>query len=179
MKKQITVGIAARFAVAGMLVCAAASRADEIDEMLQAEGPSDQGIEASGDTVEVAAPREPAPSKSSDVELQRARNEIVRLQRALVEQEARHQTDMQRSYYNMGCVYKASKQYERAEGEFLKVLAINPDDAPAHYNLAILYDDDLNLKDKARLHYKKFLALAPDDKDASAVQEWLAALDKK
>ena len=90
--------------------------------------------------------------------------------------EERHQAEMLYAHYNMGCVYKASRQYARAENEFLKALAIDPNDAAAHYNLGILYDDDLEQKDKARHHYQRFLELAPNDGDVATVQEWLAAL---
>ena len=71
--------------------------------------------------------------------------------------------------YNIGCVYKASKQYSKAEHEFMKALALAPQDPAIHFNLGVLYDDNMSQPDKARLHYQKFLELAPQDDDAPRV----------
>ncbi|MDA0576734.1 MAG: tetratricopeptide repeat protein [Verrucomicrobia bacterium] len=184
MKHHTAAAMGARLVLAGLCICVATTQADEIDEILKIERMADEDVLAVGQLEnDLAATSSQADgqasSRSRDVDLQQARNEIARLQRALIDQELAHQAEMQRSYYNMGCVYKASRQYERAESEFLKVLAISPNDAATHYNLAILYDDDLNNKAKAREHYRKFLELAPDDKDAPIVQEWLEALARK
>ena len=78
--------------------------------------------------------------------------------------------------YNLGCIYKAAKQYKKAETEFLKALDISPDDSAVHYNLGILYDDNLDEPKKARKHYQRFLDLSPNDKDASNVVQWMKEL---
>jgi tetratricopeptide (TPR) repeat protein len=78
--------------------------------------------------------------------------------------------------YNLGCLYKASKQYEKAEAQFLEALAYAPDDPAIHYNLGVLYDDCLKRTDKAREHYARFLELAPNDADAPRVIEWLSVI---
>jgi len=78
--------------------------------------------------------------------------------------------------YNLGCVYKATRQYTRAEREFQRALQLAPDDAAIHFNLGILYDDHLNDRDKARHHYERFLELAPDDPDVPRVIQWLKVL---
>ena len=67
-------------------------------------------------------------------------------------------------------------QLRRAEQEFLKVLAIDPDDAGTHYNLGILYEESLHNRAKARQHYQRFIELAPQDPDAGNVQAWLMSL---
>ncbi|MCE9612960.1 MAG: tetratricopeptide repeat protein [Lentisphaerae bacterium] len=189
MKSLTAAGIAVRFSLAGMLACVLTARAQESDEILNLQRMADQemlapasepiappAVQVSAEAVTAGQADLASQLRSKEFELQRAQNEIARLQRALADQEAQHEAELQSSYYNMGCVYKAAKQFERAEAEFLKVLAINPNDAGAHYNLAILYDDDLHQKDKARTHYLKFLELAPDDRDVSLVKEWLAEL---
>lgn len=79
-------------------------------------------------------------------------------------------------HYNMGCVYRSAGHFRKAEEAFMSALAINPHDAGVHYNLGILYDDDLDLPKKARRHYELFVSLAPNDKDAGQVYEWLTAL---
>lgn len=78
--------------------------------------------------------------------------------------------------YNIGCVYKATGEYARAEREFLRALQLAPDDAAIHFNLGILYDDHLDNRDKARTHYERFLELAPDDPDVPRVVQWLTVL---
>jgi len=195
MNRQRMMNVAVRLALVGVAWCGMSARAedaDEIDEILKLERMADQELmggsrvmpvapeveAAPGAAVAVAEPVPVVSPRGESAELQKARAEIVRLRQALASQELRHQLELQRSYYNMGCVYKAARQFDRAEAEFLRALAIKPDDAGVHYNLGILYDDDLHRKDKARLHYEKFLELAPDDRDAASVQEWLSALGK-
>ncbi len=78
--------------------------------------------------------------------------------------------------YNLGCVYKVNRQYDRAEREFLRALQFAPDDAASHFNLGILYDDHLEDRAKARKHYERFLELAPDDPDVPRVIQWLKLL---
>lgn len=78
--------------------------------------------------------------------------------------------------YNLGCIYMAAKQYGKAEKEFLKALDINPDDSSVHYNLGILYDDNLKDAKKARKHYERFLELDPTNKDAQNVIQWIKEL---
>jgi tetratricopeptide (TPR) repeat protein len=78
--------------------------------------------------------------------------------------------------YNLACIYKAARQYTKAEAEFMKALALDPDDPGVHFNLGILYDDNLDDARKALVHYQRFLELAPHDKDAPKVIEWMSSL---
>jgi tetratricopeptide (TPR) repeat protein len=102
--------------------------------------------------------------------------EIARLETELSSAQDATRKEKLTLAYNIGCIYKAGRQYARAEQEFLKALALAPDDPGVHYNLGILYDDNLGDANKARHHYKRFLDLAPTDKDAPNVVEWLSAL---
>ncbi len=162
--------------------------ADDIDDILSAE--TDVALADVEEQVEsVVASRQDSGGQSGEMarlqeellaahhKLRMAREEVETLKTLLKQQADRHGAELLFAHYNMGCVYKASRQYQRAESEFLKALAIDPNDASTHYNLGILYDDDLEQKDKARHHYQRFLALSPDDRDVASVQEWLAALD--
>jgi len=47
-------------------------------------------------------------------------------------------------HYNMAVVYAKEGRYIEAEAEYLRALRIDPSDAVVHYNLGILYDDELN-----------------------------------
>lgn len=79
-------------------------------------------------------------------------------------------------HYNLGCIYKVYRHFDKAEAEFLKALEIKPDDSASHYNLGILYDDDLGNKSKAAAHYKKFLEHSNDEVERAQVLEWLESL---
>ena len=111
-------------------------------------------------------------------ELDKANAEVMRL-RAMVKRVRdanRHEQFVM--HYNMACVYKNQGRYAKAEEHFLNALEKKPNEPDVHYNLGILYDDDLKDPDKAREHYQRFMELAPNDKDAAQVQEWLLSLTK-
>jgi len=102
--------------------------------------------------------------------------DIARLQDALVESQQGNARERFALAYNLGSVYKAARQYDRAQAQFLKALDMKVDDADLHYNLGILYDDNLGNDKKARQHYERFLELAPNDPDAPNVIKWLKEL---
>jgi len=130
--------------------------------------------EADIDPAEISALIEALEQKNE--ELVESRREIAKLKdviRRIWEANRREQRNM---HYNMGCVYKACRHFAKAEEEFLKALEFDEMDPHVHYNLAILYDDDIKDVQKARRHYERFLELAPKDKDAAKVHEWLSCL---
>ncbi len=102
--------------------------------------------------------------------------DIARLQKALADSQQGNARERFALAYNLGSIYKAARQYDRAEAQFLKALEMKDDDAALHYNLGILYDDNLKNAKKARLHYERFLDLAPNDPDAPNVIKWLKEL---
>ena len=80
-------------------------------------------------------------------------------------------------HYNMAVLYASKGQNEEAEREYLSALRADPTDADAHYNLGILYDEAFKNKDKAAMHYRRFLKLRPDSPEAFTVREWLIYLE--
>ena len=100
------------------------------------------------------------------------------LQKRLAGLEQAAQQEKVNSYFNMGCVYRDSRQFQKAEAAFLKACALNPDDPGVHYNLGVLYDDQFHDNAKARVHYARFLDLAPNDPDAPQVREWLTSINE-
>ena len=102
--------------------------------------------------------------------------EITDLQMALASASESTRKEKLTLAYNIGCIYKAGRQYSKAEAEFLKALKYAPDDPGVHYNLGVLYDDNLGDSKKARHHYQRFLSLAPNDTDAPKVIQWLSEL---
>lgn len=139
---------------------------------------------AAGRPVDVSDPLPeplPVPGDASVAELRRqleeANMEVARLKdvvRRIVVANRRERVSM---HYNVACVFKAGQMYGKAEQEFIKALRLAPEDSAVHFNLGILYEDDLKDLKKARKHYERFLVLAPNDADAARVREWLTALD--
>ncbi len=76
------------------------------------------------------------------------------------------------AYLQMGDAAKAREALYRA-------LALNPEDPALHYNCGVLCDDFLKQPIQALRHYRKFLALAPEDPDAARVREWVRELEAR
>jgi tetratricopeptide (TPR) repeat protein len=114
--------------------------------------------------------------QNKEAQLQRALTEVARLRSWIEKIKTTSQSEKSTMHYNMGCMYKLYKQYSKAEQEFLKALAISPEDPNIHYNLGILYDDDLENKEAAATHYGRFLELSASEQDRAKVQEWLSSL---
>lgn len=82
-------------------------------------------------------------------------------------------------HYNMAAVYSQVGRYADAEREYLRALRLDPADADVHYNLGILYDENLNDKPRAAMHYRRYLKLRPSGPDVDAVKNWLIHIDMK
>ncbi len=117
--------------------------------------------------------------KKKDAELERSQKEIEYLKSMVEKILESNRREKFKLYYNLGYVYFAVKQYDKAEAEYKKALAINSSDPSVHYNMAILYDDGFKNKGKAVRHYRKFLEVAPNDKDAPRVKECLMAAESE
>jgi tetratricopeptide (TPR) repeat protein len=115
----------------------------------------------------------------TDKKLQNAeklREEVERLTAALDVSQRENEKERFMLAYNSGALFLAAGRYDRAETEFLKALDIRQNDAALHYNMGILYDEHIDRPEKARFHYTRFLELAPSDRDAPIVQQWLREL---
>lgn len=64
-------------------------------------------------------------------------------------------------------------KYREAEKLYLKALAESPANATIHFNLGVLYDEELKDSAKAAFHYRKYLDLRPEASDAQTVRAWL------
>ncbi|OGV66892.1 MAG: hypothetical protein A2283_23065 [Lentisphaerae bacterium RIFOXYA12_FULL_48_11] len=82
-------------------------------------------------------------------------------------------------HYNMAAVYSQVGRYRDAEREYLHALRLDPTDADVHYNLGILYDENLNDKTRAAMHYRRYLKLRPSGPDVDSVKNWLMNIDMK
>jgi Tfp pilus assembly protein PilF len=75
---------------------------------------------------------------------------------------------------NLAEAYRAAGDRTSARREFETLLKENPDYAPAHYGLGLLFDDgEQGDRRRAAEHYRRYLALAPAATDAEAVRRWL------
>jgi len=120
------------------------------------------------------------------IELEKREHRLVKAERVaeILEQSREavlHASDKEKldMYYNTALVYAREGKYRQAEQSYMQALHINPMDADVHYNLAILYDDDLKQPEKAELHYRRYLKLHPHGPDADQVRNWLMKLEMK
>jgi len=180
MKAKWLLSIVAAMALAGP------AQADELDEVLKIEAMTENPAVAAAETVAEGDGPEAAPAAAAadlsgmtrrelEAALRDARAEIDRLKNIVKRILVANRRERASMYYNMGCVYHAAGQAEHAEEAFLHAVRLNPSDAGAHYNLGILYEEELRMPERARQHYETFLRLAPDDEDADRVYEWLTA----
>jgi Tfp pilus assembly protein PilF len=122
--------------------------------------------------------------QAMEVELQKREQRLIKAERmTAVLEKAREDvaqvSDRERRdmHYNMAVVYTKEGKFREAEGEYLRALRIDPNDAAVHYNLGILYDDELNDKERAAMHYRKYLRLNPHGNDVDTVKGWLLKLE--
>jgi tetratricopeptide (TPR) repeat protein len=81
--------------------------------------------------------------------------------------------------FEEGLAYEQQAKYRAAEASYLAALRRNPNDANAHYNLALLYEQQLDNPRQAAAHYRSYLDLRPDADDADVVRAWLTEMDLK
>lgn len=177
------------------VVGVARSEVDELDDVLRVEemaaGETLSGEDEaagrgelageveSGETVSVQDPAALGSLSREELidEVLHARSEVERMKDIVRRILAANRREKEIMHYNIGCVFRDAGHYRKAEQSFLEALRLNPRDPAVHYNLGILYDEDLQQPAKAKKHYEAFLELAPEDKDAGQVYQWLTAID--
>ncbi len=78
--------------------------------------------------------------------------------------------------YNLGVAYTGAGYYDEAIEAYLRSLELNPSNADAHYNLAVVYDTVRQDPEKAVEHYKKYLELKPGASDSGDIREAIERL---
>lgn len=118
------------------------------------------------------------------VELERREHRLAKaqkmtelLERARTEVQQADNSEKLNMHYNMAVIYAKEGRAREAEEEYLKALRIDPSDADIHYNLGILYDQDLKRSDKAVNHYRRYLTLRPNAADSDQVKSWMLDLE--
>jgi tetratricopeptide (TPR) repeat protein len=79
--------------------------------------------------------------------------------------------------YNLALVYAREGRAREAEQAYLRALQLDPSDPDVHYNLGILYDDELKNRSRALMHYRKYLKLSPHAPDKDQVENWVMQLE--
>jgi len=74
-------------------------------------------------------------------------------------------------HYLEGRSLANAMDYKGAVDAFNKALRADPDSAPAHIELALLYDDKVRDPAAAIYHYQRYLALRPRDPQAGWIQQ--------
>ncbi len=82
-----------------------------------------------------------------------------------------------RVFNNLGEVLRRLGRVGDARRAFRKALSCNPDYPLAHFNLGVLYEQDLKNPEKAIYHYKQYLRLMPEARDAVKVEKWISKLE--
>jgi tetratricopeptide (TPR) repeat protein len=76
-----------------------------------------------------------------------------------------HDATVPEFHNNLGIVYRRTDRFEQAANAFKRAIDIDPHFLEAHHNLALLYKVYLNDEDRARRHFRNFLALGGDPGD--------------
>jgi len=74
--------------------------------------------------------------------------------------------------YNLALVYKEQNKPDDAIRELQNVIRDNKSHSPSYYALGSMYAKSGNIP-QAKIHYQRFITLAPDDAEATRVKAWL------
>jgi tetratricopeptide (TPR) repeat protein len=112
-----------------------------------------------------------------DYRLRKAERMAQLLEQARREVAQKNSAEKRDMHFNMGVTYARDGRFRAAEREYLRALEIDPADADVHYNLGILYDENLKRPRRAALHYRRYLRLRPHARDRDQVRGWLDTLE--
>ena len=81
-------------------------------------------------------------------------------------------------YYAQAQEYEQIEDIDRAVAEYNRVLALNPYEKDCHYSLGYLYYKQNNLS-LALYHWKAFVEIDPNSKEAEQIKELIETLEKE
>jgi len=91
----------------------------------------------------------------------------------------RSRNEQNHPYFSKAQRLNTDGKYEEAVQYFEKYLRVYPESAKAHYELAAVYDEGLNMPVDAIYHYKQYLKFAPDSQDKDYVKNAISGAEKK
>jgi len=80
-------------------------------------------------------------------------------------------------FYNLGVLLTRNGEYKHAVECFNRAIALRPEDADCHYNLAVVYDEQLHNDVMALKHYHEYLRLEPNTPELLKIRKWI--IDKE
>ena len=80
---------------------------------------------------------------------------------------------------DLGLVQRQLGDFTAARASYLEAVEVAPDHAPAHFNLAVLYELYLDRPRDAMAHYERYLELEPTDAQAGSIRAWIAQLERQ
>jgi LysM repeat protein len=85
-----------------------------------------------------------------------------------------HGNEEKEAYYQRGKALVNTMDYHGAIESFEKALEVNPRNAPAHYELGLLYESNEIDYAAAIYHFNRFLKLRPESKNADRARECIS-----
>ena len=80
------------------------------------------------------------------------------------------------AYYKIASLFKKIKRYRNAELSYLELIRHQPKNPVVYKSLGLLYEKNMNLPEKAKASYKKYLSLRPIAKDALKIRNTIKSL---
>ncbi|MCC5886292.1 MAG: tetratricopeptide repeat protein [Gammaproteobacteria bacterium] len=80
---------------------------------------------------------------------------------------------------DLGVLHRQRGEFDAAEQAYRDALAADRDYAPAHFNIAVLFELYRMRPRPAIDHYERYLALEEDDPDAGLIRAWVADLERQ
>lgn len=96
------------------------------------------------------------------------------LARAAYHHALRLNADMVDAQYNLALLYREAGDDATAVRMLEDVVGKRPNYAVGHYALGVIFSGKPETTGKARQHYERFLALAPNDPSAPAIRAWIS-----
>lgn len=116
-------------------------------------------------------PSSPAWAGGSSLVSSQEAADVMTMVRQFNYEKERLKRDSARVHYNMGNDHFRKGDYAAAINEYRKTLTLTPNDAEAHFNLALVNGDFLRNYETALKHYRMYLFLNPKAEDAKFVKE--------
>ena len=100
----------------------------------------------------------------------KSEEEAKKMKKKLSEMDKKVKEEGALYHYNLAVAFTEAKHYDAAITEYEKALESSPDNAEAHYNLGLIYDNIKDDANKAIFHYRAYLKLRPKAVDRDEVE---------